>query len=61
MTEKQAQRYFEKNARFYEHTPFGPFYAILMPNGKHLRDRDVAVLAEKFYIAVGVKKEALHA
>ena len=57
MTEKQAQRYFDKNTRFYEQTPFGPFYAILTPSGKYLRDRDVAKLSEKFYAAVGVTRK----
>ncbi|MDO8750335.1 MAG: hypothetical protein Q7K03_04225 [Dehalococcoidia bacterium] len=55
MTAKQAQRYFDKNARYQDHGPSAPFYCIHTPDGKFLSDKDVYALRQKFDAAVGVK------
>lgn len=58
MTKRQAIRYFNREARYYERGPYGsgPFYAVRVPGRCiALHDKDVAKLADKFYTAVGVK------
>ena len=56
MKEKEATEYFNRYARYYDNAP--PFYAIRLPGGLSLFDKDVSSLADRFYDAVITKEQS---